>query len=73
MNPRPLPTTAARRTEGAGPGVHPRAAAALLRPGGVCRMVANIALPYEGRLKAAFASTRMLAQSGGYKVYEAIK
>jgi len=49
------------------------AAAGLLRPGGVCRMVANIALPYEGRLKTAFASARMLAQSGGYKVYEAIK
>ena len=49
------------------------AAAALLRPGGVCRMVANIALPYEGRLKAAFASARMLGQSGGYKVYEAIR
>jgi 16S rRNA (guanine1207-N2)-methyltransferase len=49
------------------------AAAALLRPGGVCRMVANIALPYEGRLKAAFAGVRMLAQSGGYKVYEAIR
>jgi 16S rRNA (guanine1207-N2)-methyltransferase len=49
------------------------AAAALLRRGGVCRMVANIALPYEGRLKAAFASARMLGQSGGYKVYEAIR
>ncbi|MDB5483214.1 MAG: methyltransferase [Caulobacteraceae bacterium] len=49
------------------------AAAALLRPGGVCRMVANIALPYEGRLNTVFASARMLAQSGRYKVYEAIK
>lgn len=49
------------------------AAAALLRPGGVCRMVANIALPYEERLKAAFAGARMLAQRGGYKVYEAIR
>ncbi len=49
------------------------AAAALLRPGGACRMVANIALPYEGRLKAAFASARMLAQNGGYKAYEAIR
>jgi 16S rRNA (guanine1207-N2)-methyltransferase len=49
------------------------AAAAVLRPGGVCRMVANIALPYEGRLNAAFASARMLAQIGGYKVYEAIR
>jgi 16S rRNA G1207 methylase RsmC len=36
-------------------------------------MVANIALPYEGRLKAVFAGARMLAQSGGYKVYEAIR
>jgi 16S rRNA (guanine1207-N2)-methyltransferase len=49
------------------------AAAALLRRGGVCRMVANIALPYEGRLNTAFSSARMLAQSGGYKVYEAIR
>lgn len=49
------------------------AAAALLRPGGICRMVANIALPYEGRLKAAFGGARMLAQDGGYKVYEAVR
>lgn len=49
------------------------AAAAVLRRGGVCRMVANIALPYEGRLNAAFASARMLVQRGGYKVYEAIR
>jgi 16S rRNA (guanine1207-N2)-methyltransferase len=49
------------------------AAAAMLRRGGICRMVANIALPYEGRLKASFSSTRMLAQRGGYKVYEAVR
>jgi 16S rRNA (guanine1207-N2)-methyltransferase len=49
------------------------AAAALLRAGGICRMVANVALPYEGRLKAEFSSARMLAQSGGYKVYEATR
>lgn len=49
------------------------AAAAVVRRGGVCRLVANIALPYEGRLKATFASARMLAQNGGYKVYEAIR
>jgi 16S rRNA (guanine1207-N2)-methyltransferase len=49
------------------------AAAALLRPGGICRMVANVALPYEARLKADFSSARMLAQRGGYKVYEAIR
>ena len=49
------------------------AAAALLRKGGVCRMVANVSLPYEGRLTAEFASARLLAQSGGYKAYEAVK
>jgi 16S rRNA (guanine1207-N2)-methyltransferase len=49
------------------------AAAAVLRPGGVCRMVANIALPYEGRLRTLFSDVRMLAQGGGYKVYEAIR
>ena len=49
------------------------AAAAMLRPGGICRMVANVALPYEARLKAMFASARLLAQNGGYKVYEAIR
>ena len=49
------------------------AAAALLRKGGVCRMVANVALPYEGRLAAEFTSQRLIAQSGGYKVYEAVK
>jgi 16S rRNA (guanine1207-N2)-methyltransferase len=49
------------------------AAANMLRKGGICRLVANIALPYEGRLNAAFAHARMLAQAGGYKVYEAVK
>ncbi len=49
------------------------AAANMLRKGGVCRLVANIALPYEGRLNAAFAKVNILAQAQGYKVYEAIK
>jgi 16S rRNA (guanine1207-N2)-methyltransferase len=49
------------------------AAAAVLRRGGVCRMVANVALPYEGRMKTVFAETRLLAQGGGYRVYEAIR
>ena len=49
------------------------AAANMLRPGGVCRLVANIALPYEGRLKAEFTTVASLAQGGGYKVYEAVK
>ncbi len=49
------------------------AAANMLRKGGVCRLVANIALPYEGRLNAAFAKVNILAQAQGYKVYEAVK
>jgi 16S rRNA (guanine1207-N2)-methyltransferase len=49
------------------------AAANALRPGGVCRMVANIALPYEARLNAAFSRATILKQAGGYKVYEAVK
>jgi 16S rRNA (guanine1207-N2)-methyltransferase len=49
------------------------AAAAALRKGGVCRLVANIALPYEGRLNAEFTRAKILAQAGGYKVYEAIR
>jgi 16S rRNA (guanine1207-N2)-methyltransferase len=49
------------------------AAANMLRPGGVCRLVANIALPYAGRLSAAFSRVSILAQAGGYRVYEAVK
>ncbi len=49
------------------------AAAGMLRNGGVCRLVANIALPYEARLAALFARTTVLGQGGGYKVYEAIR
>lgn len=49
------------------------AAAGLLRQGGVCRLVANIALPYEARLGAEFRQVKTLARTGGYKVYEAIR
>lgn len=49
------------------------AAASLLRAGGVCRLVANIALPYEGRLNAEFSQAKVLSQVGGYKVYEAVR
>jgi 16S rRNA (guanine1207-N2)-methyltransferase len=49
------------------------AAAGLLRKGGVCRLVANIALPYEARLAAEFTRASVLAQAGGYKVYEAVR
>ncbi|HEY2179080.1 MAG TPA: methyltransferase [Caulobacteraceae bacterium] len=47
------------------------AAAAVLRRGGVCRLVANVALPYESALAASFAEVRQLAREGGYKVLEA--
>jgi 16S rRNA (guanine1207-N2)-methyltransferase len=49
------------------------AAWAMLRKGGVCRLVANVALPYEARLTGDFAKVARLAQSGGYRVYEAVK
>jgi len=49
------------------------AAWAMLRKGGVCRLVANVALPYEARLTAHFAKVARLARGGGYRVYEAIK
>lgn len=49
------------------------AAARMLRRGGVCRLVANVALPYEARLAADFSRSTVLVRAGGYKVYEAIK
>ena len=48
-------------------------AAAVLRPGGVCRLVANVALPYERALAPHFVSITLLAREGGYKVLEAVK
>ena len=47
------------------------AAAESLRSGGVCWMVANIALPYEAVLAACFARVTSVTQARGYKVYEA--
>jgi 16S rRNA (guanine1207-N2)-methyltransferase len=47
-----------------------RAAAALKR-GGVCWLVANRHLPYEALLTPLFPRARQVAQTGGYKVYEA--
>jgi 16S rRNA (guanine1207-N2)-methyltransferase len=46
-------------------------AADMLKPGGVLRMVANVALPYETLLIARFARVTQLARAGGYKVFEA--
>ncbi len=48
-------------------------AAAMLRKGGVLRLVANVALAYERPLGEAFADVRMLACEGGYKVLEAVR
>ena len=49
------------------------AAGASLRKGGVCWMVANIALPYEAVLAACFSRVTSVTQARGYKVYEARK
>ena len=46
------------------------AAAKALRRGGVCRVVANVALPYEAAMAADFAGVRLVAREGGFKVIE---
>ena len=46
------------------------AAAKALRRGGLCRVVANVALPYETAMAADFASVRLFAREGGFKVIE---
>jgi 16S rRNA (guanine1207-N2)-methyltransferase len=48
-----------------------RRAAALLRKGGVMRLVANRHLPYEATLTEAFGRFSVLAEADGYKVLEA--
>ncbi len=50
-----------------------RAAAGALRNGGTLWITANRHLPYEAVLNEAFKSVRPVADSGGYKVYEARK
>ncbi|MDQ2860233.1 MAG: methyltransferase [Pseudomonadota bacterium] len=47
------------------------AAAKMLRKGGVCRLVANVALPYEPALIAHFTKVSLIVQARGYKVHEA--
>lgn len=49
------------------------AAAAALRKGGTLWLVANRHLPYEAALQAAFSKVRLVAEAGGFKVYEARK
>jgi 16S rRNA (guanine1207-N2)-methyltransferase len=48
-----------------------RRAAAALKPGGACWLVANRHLPYEAYLKTLFASARQVEQGDGFKIYEA--
>lgn len=50
-----------------------RAAADALRKGGALWIVANRHLPYEAILAESFAKVSPIAESGGYKVFEARK
>lgn len=47
------------------------AAAAMLRKGGTCWLVANRHLPYEAPLRAAFQRVDVRAEADGFKVFEA--
>ena len=46
------------------------AAARALRRGGICRVVANVALPYEAAMEPEFSAVRQIAREGGFKVLE---
>jgi 16S rRNA (guanine1207-N2)-methyltransferase len=50
-----------------------KGAAAVLRNGGVCWLVANRHLPYEAILKPLFKRIDLKIDTGGYKIYEAHK
>jgi 16S rRNA (guanine1207-N2)-methyltransferase len=50
-----------------------RRAAEALRPGGTCRLVANRHLPYEAVMKPLFRRVGLTIETGGYKIYEAVK
>ncbi len=50
-----------------------RQAQRMLRPGGVAWLVANLHLPYETILAAAYSKVDLRAEEQGYKVYEATK
>jgi 16S rRNA (guanine1207-N2)-methyltransferase len=47
--------------------------AEVLRPGGVCWLVANRHLPYEAAMKSLFKRVELKSETGGYKSYEAHK
>lgn len=48
-------------------------AARMLRNGGMCWLTANRHLPYERTLKPAFKRVSLIAEAGGYKIYQAQK
>jgi len=48
-------------------------AAQALKPGGRLWLVANRHLPYEAELDAHFGTVRTVAQSGGFKIVDAVK
>ena len=48
-------------------------AATSLREGGSLWLVANRHLPYEETLRRSFARVRLVAEQGGYKIYEAVR
>lgn len=50
-----------------------RRAGAMLRKGGVLRLVANVGMPYEATLAEAFKTVTPLGQVHGYKLIEAKK
>lgn len=50
-----------------------RSAGGALRKGGALWIVANRHLPYEAILAESFAKVRLVAEGGGYKVFEAKK
>jgi 16S rRNA (guanine1207-N2)-methyltransferase len=50
-----------------------RRAAEMLRIGGSCWLVANRHLPYEAELKLLFKRVVVIAETGGYKIFEARK
>ena len=46
---------------------------AVLRTGGSCWLTANRHLPYEAILTPLFRRVTLIAESGGYKIYQAQK
>ncbi len=48
-----------------------RRASAMLRKGGVCRLVANVTMPYEAVMAQCFSAVTPVGQSDGYKLFEA--